>query len=153
VNTELKIRPARAADHALLVEMNAKMARETEDKGLDEAALRRGVERALGDPDRGFYLVAERGDDAVGALLVTREWSDWRDAWFWWIQSVYVLPDSRRTGVYRALHDDVRDRARAAGDVCGIRLYVERANTTAKSTYVSMGMSASYYEMYEELLS
>ncbi|HVS19985.1 MAG TPA: GNAT family N-acetyltransferase [Planctomycetota bacterium] len=148
----LSVRAATPADAATIAAFNLAMARETEDKGLDEATLVRGVERALADPERGRYRVAERDGRVVACLLVTREWSDWRDAWFWWIQSVYVAPDARRTGVYAALHDDVAREARAAGDVCGIRLYVETENHTAQLTYERMGMHRAHYHMFEQLL-
>src|SRR5215468_3854238 len=105
------VRAAAARDLPVLVAFNAAMARETEGRALDEARLRRGVASALGDEARGRYLVAERGGQAVGALLLTREWSDWRDGWFWWIQSVYVAPAARRQGVYRALHRAVLEQA------------------------------------------
>jgi ribosomal protein S18 acetylase RimI-like enzyme len=145
----LRVRAAQPADAATIAAFNLAMARETEDKGLDEAALLRGVRRALGDPARGVYRVAELDGEIAGCLMLTREWSDWRDAWFWWIQSVYVTAASRRRGVYRALHAHVLDEARAAGDVCGVRLYVETENRTAQSTYESLGMRRAHYHMYE----
>ena len=128
------------------------MALETESKPLAAEALRNGVEAVLGDPHRGFYVVADTGGEIAGALLVTYEWSDWRNGWFWWIQSVYVRPEHRRQGIYRMLHGFVRDRARSAGDVVGLRLYVERDNATAKRTYAALGMYETAYRMYEEML-
>lgn len=150
--TNLRVRAATPLDAATIAAFNLAMARETEDKGLDEAALARGVARALRDPQCGHYRVAERDGAIVGCLLVTREWSDWRDAWFWWIQSVYVAPSARRSGVYAALHDDVLIQARAAGDVCGLRLYVETENRSAQTTYERMGMQRAHYQMYEQML-
>lgn len=150
--TNLRVRAATPGDAATIAAFNLAMARETEDKGLDEAALQRGVARALGDPERGRYFVAERDGSVVGCLLVTREWSDWRAAWFWWIQSVYVAPAARRAGVYAALHQDVLARARAAGDVCGVRLYVETENRVAQATYERLGMRRAHYVMYEQTL-
>jgi GNAT superfamily N-acetyltransferase len=150
--THVRVREATPDDAATIAAFNLAMARETEDKGLDEAALARGVARALRDPVRGRYFVAERDARVVGCLLVTREWSDWRDAWFWWIQSVYVAPPARRSGVYAALHQDVLSRARAAGDVCGVRLYVETHNHAAQATYARQGMRRAHYLMYEQLL-
>ncbi len=144
------VRAARPGDLATLVAFNASMARETEDRGLDEARLHRGVQHALQDPARGRYLVAERAGRVVGALLLTREWSDWRDGWFWWIQSVYVLPEARGSGVYRALHAAVRDEARRDPEVCGIRLYVEQDNRGAQATYAAVGMARTHYVFFEE---
>lgn len=128
---------------------NAAMALETEGKTLDVERLRRGVNAVLLDASKGFYLVAERVGEVVGQLLVTFEWSDWRDGTFYWVQSVYVTPSARRTGVYRGLYASVTRRARAAGDVSGVRLYVERHNEVARSTYAALGMSRAAYEMFE----
>jgi len=144
------VRDARPTDLEALVRFNAAMARETEDLVLDPARLRAGVARALGDPARGRYLVAERDGRVAGALLLTREWSDWRDGWFWWIQSVYVEPAARRHGVYRALHAAVLARAAAAGDVAGVRLYVELANRAAQATYERLGMRRARYVVCEQ---
>ena len=146
------IREARGSDAALLVAFNIAMALETEGKALDPELVGRGVRRALADGDRGRYFVSERAGVIVGALLVTREWSDWRDAWFWWIQSVYVQPDQRRGGVFRGLYREVEAQARAAGDVWGLRLYVEGDNRRARQTYEQLGMGHASYELYEVAL-
>jgi GNAT superfamily N-acetyltransferase len=95
------------------------------------------------------YYLAEAGGRVVGQLLITKEWSDWRDGWFWWIQSVFVAPEARRAGAYRVLHEHVVAEARRAGDVRGIRLYTEQANTQAHRVYERMGMRRSAYVMYE----
>jgi GNAT superfamily N-acetyltransferase len=150
--SEVHVRPATEADLDVLVAFNRAMAEETEDLGLDVERLRAGMRRALGDPERGRYSVAVLEGEVVGALMVTREWSDWRDAWFWWIQSVYVAPRARRRGVYSALHRAVLESARRAGDVCGVRLYVENANRTAQEAYERLGMHAARYVMYEQAL-
>jgi GNAT superfamily N-acetyltransferase len=144
----IAIRTACRADIPALVEWNAAMARETEGKTLDHALLARGVAAVLEEPRRGFYLVAETGGAALGGLLVTYEWSDWRNGDFWWIQSVYVTPAARRGGVFRALHAEVERRARAAAAV-GLRLYVETANVRAQTTYEPLGMQRCHYLMYE----
>ena len=144
----LTIRPALPADLAALVHWNAAMAWETEHKQLDSTVLARGVRGVFEQPQRGFYLVAERDGEAVGSLLVTREWSDWRCGDFWWIQSVYVVPDARRGGVFRALYADVEQRAASAGAV-GLRLYVETENRHAQATYEGLGMQRCHYFMYE----
>lgn len=148
--TQIRIRPATAADLDHLVAFNRDMAAESEDKGLDEAVLRRGVSHLLAHPNEGFYLMAERGGQVAGSLMVTFEWSDWRDGRFWWIQSVYVRPEHRRSGVYRAMHEHVRTQAHADGRSCGLRLYVERDNHGAMATYRAMGMVETHYRLYEE---
>jgi len=144
----LSVRPATSADHVSIVDFNAAMAVETEDKGLDRAALERGVARMLSEPEFGFYLIAEREGEVAGQLMVTFEWSDWRDGQFWWIQSVYVPRAFRRTGVYRALHEAVAARAREAG-ACGLRLYVEQENANAQEVYRRMGMDRTHYQLFE----
>ena len=143
------VRPAGERDLELLVGFNRALARETEGLDLDPDRLRAGVRAVLGDAARGSYLVAEAAGRAVGALLVTREWSDWRAGWFWWIQSVYVEPEHRRRGVYGELHREVAARARRAGDVRGLRLYVDRANAGARATYLALGMAPSHYDLFE----
>ena len=147
--TTAQIRDARPDDHGFLVECAAAMALETEHRRLDPARLARGVRTLLAEPARGFYLLAERAGQRVGTLLVTYEWSDWRGGDFCWIQSVYVLPEARRGGVYRALHAATQARARNAGAV-GLRLYVEQDNTHAQRTYAALGMQRTTYAMFEQ---
>jgi ribosomal protein S18 acetylase RimI-like enzyme len=132
-----------------VVQFNALMARETENRELDPTMVRAGVAAVLHNPDLGFYLVAEADGRLVGQLLITTEWSDWRNRFFWWIQSVYVAPDYRRRGIYRALNARVRAEALGRGNVGGVRLYVDRHNHIAQSTYRNLGMAYSNYDMYE----
>ena len=146
---EITIRRADIADLETLVGFNSAMARETEDKGLCLETLRRGIGTMLEDASLGFYLVAEVGGTPVAQLMVTTEWSDWRNAYFFWLQSLYVKPDYRRRGVFRRLYESVERQARESGNVCGIRLYVERTNTRAQEAYVNLGMAHSHYDMYE----
>lgn len=147
--TSLEIRRASPADADALVAGNLAMAAETEARGLDPAVLRAGVEAVLRDAERGTFWVATRGGRVVGQMLITLEWSDWRNGWFWWIQSVFVVKEERKAGVYRALHEHVERAARARGDVCGLRLYVERENTIAQRVYQRMGMTETHYHLYE----
>lgn len=128
------------------------MAWETEHKQLDESVLSAGVAAALADQNKGFYLVAEAAGEVVGQLLVTREWSDWRNGWFWWIQSVYVHPEARRHGTFRSLFQRVEHLAKEAGDVVGLRLYVERENRPAQETYQKLGMNDASYAVFEVLI-
>jgi ribosomal protein S18 acetylase RimI-like enzyme len=151
-----RLRDARPDDADAIVAFNRALADETEGKALDLATVDAGVRRLLADPGRGTYFVAvvddgADGDRVVGQLMITREWSDWRDGWFFWIQSVYVDPAHRRCGVYRALHAHVLEHARACGDVCGVRLYVEPDNARARATYTSLGMSHTYDVMEQKL--
>ena len=143
------IRPAVPADLDVLASYNAAMALETEHLELDLERLRAGVGAVLRDEKKGFYLVAEEAGAVAGQLLITYEWSDWRNGAFWWVQSVYVRPESRGKGVYSALYGDAVRRAREAGDVCGLRLYVERENRRAQAAYQKLGMSPTVYDMYE----
>ena len=147
----LLIRPARREDAPWLVEFNQRLARETEALELDPKVLAQGVAAALNDPDRLRYFVAELDGAIVGPTAVTREWSDWRGGWLWWLQSVYVLPEARRRGVFRRLHLAVREAARATNDVVGLRLYVEQHNQTARDTYERLGMSDGGYLVMEEV--
>jgi GNAT superfamily N-acetyltransferase len=123
---------------------------ETEALRLDEATVRRGVSRLLSDPARGLCLVAEDGGRPVGTLYVTFEWSDWHDAWYWWIQSLYVAPASRGQGVYTAMYRSLLERARRAGDVRAVRLYVERSNRDGPRAYRGHGMEELPYLVFEQ---
>lgn len=145
----ITIRKATPQDIDAIVAFQQNMAQETEGKTLDAALLREGIEAMFSSPEKGFYLVAEAEGRPVGDLMITYEWSDWRNATFWWIQSVYVDADWRRKGVYRAMHDHVYSIANSRDDICGIRLYVERSNHVAQQTYSSLGMSKSHYDLYE----
>jgi GNAT superfamily N-acetyltransferase len=149
MSDELHIEVGQPGDADALVAFNRAMALETEGRELDPATVAAGVAALLAEPSRGFYVVARRGAELVGSLLITTEWSDWRCGDFWWIQSVYVRPEARRQGVYRRLYDFVRDRAAATERVCGFRLYVERDNRRAQQTYEALGMRQSVYRMYE----
>ena len=142
------IRPAERSDISHLVQWNATMAWETEQKELDLVVLERGVTAVFDEPRRGFYLVAEHDGAPAGCLLVTYEWSDWRAGDFWWIQSVYVVAEARRAGVFRSLYANVEHRAREARAV-GLRLYVETENERAQHTYTGLGMDRCHYFMYE----
>lgn len=148
--SRMAIRAATIDDVAALVRFQQAMAAETEDKGLDPKTLQAGIEYLLAHPAEGFYLIADRDGSAVGSLMVTFEWSDWRCGRFWWIQSVYVAAEARRQGVYSALHAAVRERARSDPEGCGIRLYVERENVGAQRTYAALDMSETHYRIYEE---
>ncbi len=131
-----------------LAAFNQAIALETEGKELDEATLRAGVTALFAKPEYGFYVVADVEGSIAGALMITYEWSDWRNGCFWWVQSVYVRAEHRRKGIYRQLYDFVRNMAEEQGGVCGFRLYVEKENTIAQQTYRSMGMGEAEYLMF-----
>ena len=148
-SSEIQVRRATFDDLETLMEFNAAMAQETEGKTLELKRLRSGVAALLVNDARGFYFVAEGSGKVVGQLLITTEWSDWRNADFWWIQSVYVTPEFRRRGVYRILHNHVMAESRSRGDVCGLRLYVDRDNSVAQRVYASLEMRHSHYDLWE----
>ena len=146
----MNIRLAQKEDVASLVEFNQAMALETEGKKLKPELLHSGVNAVFDDSKKGFYVVAENAGKIVGGLMITYEWSDWRNAWFWWIQSVYILPEYRGRRIYRMLYEFVKNKAAESKDVCGFRLYVEKENERAQKVYEKTGMESSHYLMYEE---
>ena len=147
--SEILIRPATLEDVEFLVSGNASMALETEARALDTRTLRAGVCAVFDHPARGFYLIAELDGRRAGQMMITYEWSDWRNGSFWWIQSVYTLPESRGRGVFTALYAHVESLACQSGGVCGLRLYVEAHNQRAQAAYQHCGMKESVYRMFE----
>lgn len=140
-------------DAEIIVQFNKAMAWETEQKELNSEILSNGVRRVLDGKAEAFYLVAiTELNEIAASLMITKEWSDWRNSFFWWIQSVYVLPQYRRKGIYNSLYSKVRELGRRS-DCCGFRLYVEKNNAPAQKTYSSLGMNKSHYLIYEELTS
>jgi GNAT superfamily N-acetyltransferase len=154
ISPELTVRAAGTDDVDAIVGFSAAMAWETERRQLDHARLREGTLSLLRTPSLGFFMVAETHTSGrpvvVGQLMITYEWSDWRNGLFWWIQSVYVDPAWRRRGVFRGLHEAVVARAKADPKVCGIRLYVEQENNVAETVYRRVGLALSAYKVYEE---
>jgi GNAT superfamily N-acetyltransferase len=149
----LTVRLARPEDVAAIVSFSAAMALETEGRHLDLARLREGTMALFESPVHGFFMVAEvdstNQPQLAGQLMITYEWSDWRNGAFWWIQSVYVDPKWRRQGVFRRMHQAVMQEARARIDVCGVRLYVDKDNPIAHATYERLGLIRSAYQIYE----
>ncbi len=146
----ITIRAARSADAPVIVANNLSMAWETEALRLDEQVLTDGVTRVLEEDVGARYWLACDADTVVGQLMITTEWSDWRNAWVWWIQSVYTSPEGRGRGVYRALYEHVRDHAQEQ-HVAGIRLYVDTRNTTAQAVYTKLGMEGEHYRVFEAM--
>jgi len=150
---KFRIREAQRNDAATIADYNAAMAEETEGKALDTACVGPGVEALFDDPSLGRYWVADADGKLVGQVMVTYEWSDWRNGTIWWIQSVYVPPEWRRKGVFTALYRHVESLASEAPGVIGLRLYVEDNNVRAQQTYEALGMIKPGYLVMETLLA
>ena len=145
----LCLRRAVPADAPTIVEFNLRLAQESEGKTLDPATLAPGVAAGLADENKALYFVAEDNSAIVGQLMLTREWSDWRNGWIWWIQSVYVRKEDRRRGVFRSLYEHVYQVASQDPEIIGLRLYVERENLVAQQTYLGLGMEQTSYLLFE----
>ena len=144
------VRPATSDDLDTVVSFNIAMAEETEGKTLDSDVARAGAAAGIADPTRSLYFIAEVGGKRVGQTMVTVEWSDWRNGFFWWIQSVYVDPIFRRRGVFRSLYQHIRTEAKRREDVCGLRLYAHHDNVQAIDIYRTLGMVKTDYVLLEE---
>lgn len=142
-------RDAKPADAPAIVDFQIAMAQETEDFALDRATCTRGVDAVFRDRTLGRYFVGEEEGKVVASLMITPEWSDWRNGVVWWIQSVYVVPAFRRRGVYAGLYDHVQRIAHGDANVKGIRLYVDKRNTRAQEVYRRMGMNGDHYQVFE----
>lgn len=148
---DLTITRGKASDIEAIVRFQADMAMESEGTMLDMDRLTLGVTSAINDEQKGTYLVASVNDTPIGSLMVTREWSDWNNMWYWWIQSVYVMPEYRNQGVYRAMYATLKDMAKENG-VSQVRLYADRTNHSAQQVYRRLGMTESHYLMFEETI-
>lgn len=148
-NPKISIRRATIDDLETIVDFNAALAKESEGVILERERLKEGVKAALEDPKKCLYFVAELAEKIVGQTMITFEWSDWRNGFFWWIQSVYVLPEMRRKGVSRAIFEHIRSLAESEKTVCGLRLYVDRSNQVAIRTYLNLGLRKAQFDMYE----
>jgi len=145
----LAIRRAGPPDAPIIIDFNRRLAQESEGRALDVAVLAPGVESALADPGKAIYFLALRDGEVVGQTMITFEWSDWRNGWLWWIQSVYVRPDFRHQGIFRALFDYIRQAAEHEPGVVGLRLYVEQGNTRAQDVYARLGLESTGYFVLE----
>lgn len=150
----MKIRKAVLKDAGIVADFNLKLAWESEGLRLNRLTVGKGVRGVLKDPAKGVYFLAERKSrnlksEIIGQLMITAEWSDWRNGMFWWIQSVYVSKEFRGQGVFRALYREVLRRARKQKNVCGLRLYVEKENRKAFRAYQKLGMKESYYRIFD----
>jgi len=147
----IEIRHARPDEAATIAAFQVRMARESEGLELDPATVRKGVRAVFDDPSKGRYWVAEQEDRIVACLLTVPEWSDWRNATVLWIHSLYVVPEARRRGVFRALFLTLKAQVERSPDLAGLRLYVEKGNALARQAYESLGMTAEHYDLYEWL--
>lgn len=149
---EITIRKASMSDAQTIADYNMKMALETEGLQLHTETVLRGVEAIFNDSSKGFYLVAEVNHHIIACLMITYEWSDWRNATWWWIQSVYVHPDYRGQRVYKQMYQFLKRDVRAHDSFCGLRLYVDKRNLRAQKVYQTLGMTNEHYEFFEEEL-
>lgn len=150
MNASIIIRDAQPSDMPLIVEFNLRLAEESEGKRLDQSVLTRGVQRALASPEMCRYFMAEVNGEVVGQTMITFELTDWRDGVLWWLQSVYVRPEYRKLGVFKALFRHIATLAKETADVRGLRLYVEQGNARAQRVYEQMGMQPGGYLVYEQ---
>ena len=149
---EIKVRHATAAEARRLADFNRARALETEGLALSETTALAGVVSLMGHPERGFYLVAEVDGALAGSLLVTYEWSDWRNKTFWWISSLYVKPEMRGRGVYDALDQKLQEPAAQDGNVCGLRTYVHKSGKALQDVCRNLGMVEKEYVVFEDML-
>lgn len=146
---KIKIRKATKKDSNTIISWNRKMAFETENKNLNLKTSKLGVDNFFKQKGLGFYLIAEADNKPVGQLMITYEWSDWRNGLFYWIQSVYVVPEFRGKKIFSALYRYVFNLTKKNKNICGIRLYVENNNKRAQKVYVKLGLSKTHYQMFE----
>ena len=145
----ISISKAKEEDIQIISDFQVAMALETESIALDPATVSRGVSAVFRDSAKGFYLVAKEEDRTVGSLMITYEWSDWRARTVWWIQSLYVIPDYRRQGIYRQMYAWLLGKVNQDESIGGIRLYVDLTNLNAQRVYESLGMDGNHYRFYE----
>jgi ribosomal protein S18 acetylase RimI-like enzyme len=147
--SEVRYREATPKDSDPIIEFQIAMARETEEMSLDRGTVTRGVAAVFAEPSLGRYFVAGSGEEVVASLMITYEWSDWRNGIVWWIQSVYVTPQFRRRGIYAGLYRHVKQIVEADPAIRGLRLYVDKRNTTAQQVYSNLGMDGEHYRVFE----
>ncbi len=145
----VQIRIANEEDASFIADFQMKMAYETENLQLNHEILNEGVSHVLRDPEKGKYFIAEDDNRVIGSLLITFEWSDWRNKWVLWIQSVYILSEYRKQGVYKKMYAHIKDWANRDGQVAGIRLYVDKTNARAIEVYTKLGMNGEHYRLFE----
>ena len=145
----MKITQPGIEDINSLIDFNIKMAKETENKILNKKIVTKGVSEVLTDTSLGYYVIAKNKNTILGSLMITYEWSDWRNGMFWWIQSVYVEKEYRQQGVYKKMYSYIKDKALKDNSCTGIRLYVEQENKIAQSVYKKLEMKETHYKLFE----
>jgi len=145
----MEIRKAKSTEADILAGFQQKMAKETEGLELNSEILNKGVKAVFDDPNKGIYYVAVHNEKVVASLMITFEWSDWRNGQVYWIQSVYVLPEYRGQGVYRQMYQHIQNVVEQDPDILGLRLYVEKDNVNAQKVYSKLGMDGQHYKMFE----
>ena len=149
INYEVAV--GNTGDIRAIAQFQVDMALESEGTVLDIETVLPGVTAAMNDPQKGTYIVARVNGETISSLMLTREWSDWTNRWYWWIQSVFVKPEYRGKGAYRAMYERIKEMAKENG-VNQIRLYVDKTNYRAQEVYKKVGMDECHYLMYEEVL-
>ncbi|HDR88279.1 MAG TPA: GNAT family N-acetyltransferase [Bacteroidetes bacterium] len=148
---DLLIRKASPDEYAIIADFQIRLARETENMDLDLSTVEKGVKAALADRSKGQYYVAETGGKIIASMMITTEWSDWRNGNVWWIQSVYILPQFRGNRVFSHMYAFLKKQVVEYSDVLGLRLYVDRHNHHARRVYEALGMNGQHYTTYEWL--
>ena len=151
MSIDMMIRTAVQTDIDSIAAFNIAMAKETENKVLEPAVIQQGVTNLFSNSRYGFYVVAETNRMVIASLMITYEWSDWRNGVFWWVQSLYVLPEYRRKGIFTKMYKWIREQAQNSMGVCGVRLYVEQDNMTAQKTYQTLGLERTTYGVFEDI--
>ncbi|MBN2639366.1 MAG: GNAT family N-acetyltransferase [Bacteroidales bacterium] len=149
----IQIRTANEEDHEVIAKFQVLMAKETEDLELNQHQVQTGVLSVMRDPEKGKYYVAVSEGKIIASLLITYEWSDWRSKWVWWMQSVYVLPEMRRQGIFQKMYHHIKEWAQKEDEVGGLRLYVDKTNSRAMQVYSRLGMDGDHYRVFEWMKS
>ena len=144
-----EVREGRPQDAATIVDFQVRMARETEEFELDRDICSKGVAAVFNNPSLGRYYVVEKDGAILASLMITLEWSDWRNGYVWWIQSVFVVPEARGRGLYRALYEHIKEKVNESDSVRGVRLYVDLTNENAQQVYSKLGMNGDHYKLFE----
>lgn len=147
----IQIRPSNEDDEQIIAGYQVSMAKETESVDLDKSVVIKGVKAVLNDPSKGKYYVAIDDNEIVASLLITPEWSDWRNSWVAWIQSVYVVPEYRGKGVFKMMYNYILQMIKNDDNYAGIRLYVDLENKSAREVYAKLGMNGDHYQLFEQM--